>query len=86
VSPYTSAPVVKKVSSKNKGALIKKGSGNSNVVGAKQFLRKDHHDSNMVVAVRIRPLSQKEIVAKDFAVVQPQDKLIIVLDKVEIEC
>ena len=40
----------------------------------------------MVVAVRIRPMSQKEIMARDFEVVQPQDKLIIVLDKVDIEC
>ena len=40
----------------------------------------------MVVAVRIRPMSQKEIAARDFEVVQPQDKLIIVLDKVDIEC
>ena len=40
----------------------------------------------MVVAVRIRPLSQKEIAQKDFTVVQPQDKLILVLDKVDIEC
>ena len=39
----------------------------------------------MVVAVRLRPLSQKEHINKDFAVVQPQDKLIIVLDKVDIE-
>ena len=39
----------------------------------------------MVVAVRVRPLSQKEHINKDFSVVQPQDKLIIVLDKVDIE-
>ena len=37
----------------------------------------------MVVAVRIRPLSQKERDIKDFEVVSPQDKLIVVLDKVE---
>ena len=27
---------------------------------AKQFIEKEHHDSNMVVAVRVRPLNQKE--------------------------
>lgn len=36
---------------------------------AKRFLRKDHHDSNMVVAVRIRPMSSKEIQNRDFEVV-----------------
>ena len=40
----------------------------------------------MVVAVRIRPLSQREVTNKDFTVVQPQDKLILVLDKVDLEC
>ena len=28
---------------------------------AKKFLKKDHSDQNMVVAIRIRPLSQIEI-------------------------
>jgi hypothetical protein len=28
---------------------------------AEKFLQKDHTDSNMLVAIRIRPLSQKEI-------------------------
>lgn len=55
VSPYTSAPAGKK-QAKNKGGLRKAGS-NANVGAAKQFLKKDHHDSNMVVAVRLRPLS-----------------------------
>lgn len=32
----------------------------------KKVLNKDHHDSNMVVAVRVRPLSRKEIDSKDF--------------------
>ena len=27
---------------------------------AKKFLKKDHHDQNMVVAIRIRPLSNNE--------------------------
>ena len=53
---------------------------------AKKFLKKDHHDSNMVVAVRIRPMSTRELAARDIPVVQPQDKLILVMDKVELEC
>lgn len=28
---------------------------------AKEFLKKDHHDSNMVVAVRVRPLTSREL-------------------------
>ena len=50
------------------------------------MLHKDHHDSNMVVSVRVRPLSRKEIDSKDFDILQIQDKLLIVMDKVEIEC
>ena len=52
----------------------------------KNVLQKDHHDSNMVVSVRVRPLSRKEIDSKDFDILQIQDKLLIVMDKVEIEC
>ena len=40
----------------------------------------------MVVSVRVRPLSRKEIDNKDFDILQIQDKLLIVMDKVEIEC
>jgi hypothetical protein len=40
----------------------------------------------MVVAVRVRPLNRREIDLKDFDILQIQDKLIIVMDKVEIEC
>jgi hypothetical protein len=39
-----------------------------NVGDAKKFLKKDHHDSNMVVAVRIRPMNTRETNAKDFDV------------------
>ncbi len=52
----------------------------------KNVLQKDHHDSNMVVSVRVRPLSRKEIDNKDFDILQIQDKLLIVMDRVEIEC
>lgn len=40
----------------------------------------------MVVAVRVRPLSRKEKEAQDFEILQLQDKLVIVMDKVELEC
>ena len=71
VSPYTSGPNVKKTVGKKQGGKSTKHGSNLNVIDAKKFLKKDHHDSNMVVAVRIRPLSNREIAAKDFEVVQP---------------
>jgi hypothetical protein len=33
---------------------------------AKEFLSKEHHDSNMVVAVRVRPLNGRERDNKDY--------------------
>lgn len=39
---------------------MKKAGSNSNVIAANKFLKKDHHDSNMVVAVRVRPLNTRE--------------------------
>ena len=32
---------------------------------AKKFLKKDHHDSNMLVSIRIRPLNPREIANTD---------------------
>lgn len=49
-------------------------------------MKKDQHDTNMVVSVRVRPLNKKEIDNKDFDVLKLSDKLLIVLDRVEIEC
>lgn len=83
-TPYTSAPVVRKAAAKKGGPVKKTGSSHNNQ--AQKFLKKDHHDSNMVVALRIRPLSQRELNAKDFPVVVAQDKLVVVKDKVDIEC
>jgi kinesin family protein 18/19 len=40
----------------------------------------------MVVAVRVRPLSRKEKEAQDFEILNLQDKLVIVMDRVELEC
>jgi hypothetical protein len=44
---------------------------------AKKFLKKDHHDSNMLVAIRIRPLSQKEYQGNEFSIVKAEDKLLV---------
>ena len=64
-NPYASAP--NKKNAKSKGQL-KKASAN-HVGEARKFLKKEHGDSNMVVAVRIRPLSNKEITNRDIEVV-----------------
>ena len=54
--------------SKAKNNNMKKQQSQMNVGDAKKFLKKDHHDSNMVVAVRIRPMNTRETNAKDFDV------------------
>ena len=40
----------------------------------------------MVVAVRVRPLSRKEKEAQDLEILHLQDKLLIVMDRIESEC
>lgn len=54
-----------------------------NVVGsvkqqaAKKILKKDHSDSNMMVAIRIRPLDNKEKANKEFEIIRTEDKLLV---------
>ena len=40
----------------------------------------------MIVAIRIRPLSQKEIENGDQVIIRSEDKLLLVLDRVVLEC
>lgn len=40
----------------------------------------------MLVAIRIRPLNQREVGLNDMDIIRSEDKLLIVLDKVEVEC
>lgn len=47
-------------------------------------MRKDHSDTNMLVAIRIWPLSEKEIANKEIDILSADDKLLIVLDRVQI--
>ena len=56
-----------------KKAAIKSGKGND----AKKFLKKDHHDTNMVVAIRIRPLWQREIDSGQQEIIRTEDKLLV---------
>ena len=44
---------------------------------AKKFLKKDHSDSNMMVAIRIRPLDNKEKSNKEFEIIRAEDKLLV---------
>jgi len=44
---------------------------------AEKFLKEDHTDSNMLVAIRIRPLSQKEVVNQDKDIIRAEDKLLV---------
>ena len=67
---------------------------------AKQFLKKDHHDENMLVAIRIRPLNNAENAKGESEIIRTEDKLLVskfnlffiilsyqvVLDRVEMEC
>jgi kinesin family protein 18/19 len=52
---------------------------------AKKFLKADHHDHNMVVAVRLRPMTRNEVQSREIDIISLQDKMIVVLDKVELE-
>ncbi len=66
LNPYLSAAqkkqtkknAVKKPVVNSASAVVPSGSQNQIVAN---ILKKDHHDSNMVVSVRVRPLSSKEI-------------------------
>ena len=44
---------------------------------AEKFLQKDHTDSNMLVAIRIRPLNQREITVQDKDIIRAEDKLLV---------
>ena len=57
----------------------------SNPIKAQEFIEIDHSDNSMIVAIRIRPLNPKELLVNDFEIVTIQDKLLVVLDKKEVE-
>lgn len=44
---------------------------------AKKFLSKDHSDSNMLVAIRIRPMDPKEKFNKELEIIRTDDKLLV---------
>ena len=63
------------------GSAVAKGGkklvGNQKQQVAKKFLKKDHSDSNMMVAIRIRPLDNKEKANKEFEIIRTEDKLLV---------
>jgi kinesin family protein 18/19 len=73
-------PAAKSKGNKQKPPVV--GSSKNN-----DILKKDHHDSNMVVAVRLRPMSSKELQdRRETDIISIQDKMIVIMDKVELEC
>ena len=48
---------------------------------AEKFISKDHGDSNMLVAIRIRPLSIREMSMQDYDIVRAEDKLLVKIEK-----
>lgn len=63
------------------GPIKKKNKKNKE---AKEFLDKDHSDKNMLVTIRVRPLSEQEVANKIMSIVAVEDKLLIVRDKAEL--
>ena len=45
---------------------------------AEKFLKEDHSDTNMLVAIRIRPLNQKEIQNNETDIIRSEDKLLVI--------
>ena len=44
---------------------------------AEKFLKDDHSDSNMLVAIRIRPLNPKEVSINEKDIIRSEDKLLV---------
>lgn len=63
---------------------IKKKNKKRGAQHGKDFLKKDHSDKNMLVTIRVRPLSQQEISNKSLDIISVEDKLLIIRDKAEI--
>lgn len=51
---------------------------------SEDFLKKNHSDANMLVAIWVRPLSEREIADKENDIVSAEDKLLIVLDRIQL--
>jgi hypothetical protein len=45
---------------------------------AEKFIKEDHSDTNMLVAIRIRPLNQKEVSNNEMDIIRSEDKLLVI--------
>lgn len=70
-SAYGSAQV------KGTKKLVKHAPNNGKSNAAKKILNKGPLDSNMMVAIRIRPLDNKEKANKEFEIIRAEDKLLV---------
>jgi hypothetical protein len=46
---------------------------------AEKFIKEDHSDTNMLVAIRIRPLNQKEVGNNEMDIIRSEDKLLVII-------
>ena len=56
---------------------------------AEKFLMDDHSDSNMLVAIRIRPLNPREVSINEKDIIRSEDKLLVrtlLNDKFNVDC
>ena len=58
---------------------LKAGSKKPTKKKAEKFIKEDHTDSNMMVAIRIRPLAQKEVLVNDLDSIRSEDKLLVII-------
>ena len=56
---------------------------------AEKFLKDDHSDTNMLVAIRIRPLNQREVSINEKDIIRSEDKLLVrtsINEQFDIDC
>jgi len=42
-----------------------------------KFIKEDHSDANMLVAIRVRPINQRELALNDIEITRTEDKLLV---------
>jgi hypothetical protein len=70
MAPLPEVPVLEETKSKKLTA-----------VEAEAFLKQDQSDLNMVVAIRVRPMSQKELSSLEFDILSIEDKLLVLREQ-----
>ena len=62
---------------KQMGSAVNRGAPGSKRDQAKKFLKKEHGDHNMLVAIRIRPLSTMESQRGEHEIIRAEDRLLV---------